>query len=106
MLADEGMRPARLPPRLRRFFWRVLRGDEKRVLWAIGTDPWLPDGEAIFDRWCWSLTLLWEPRDVWIGVYVNGRPPDKLRDGVIDVYLALIPTIVLRLRGGRMELPF
>ena len=76
-------------------FWR------HRCLWRTRT----------FSRGRWSVRLLWlyEPRDMWIGVYRDyhrGKAAPNVR--FWDVYLSLIPCLPLKLEVfhvGADELP-
>lgn len=40
----------------------------------------------------WSVRLLWEPRDLWIGVFWE-KSPVGLVDRSVKVYLCLVPCL-------------
>lgn len=45
----------------------------------------------------WSVLVGFEPRDLWIGVYWDRRYPGGFEADVLDIYICVIPTLVLRL---------
>jgi hypothetical protein len=50
----------------------------------------------IVNRPQWSLRLLWEPRDMWVGVYWTR---DEVAPGVplLTVYVCVVPCLPIRL---------
>lgn len=69
---------------------RTLAVLSRRVPWSItqpATRPkrlwWL----------CWYVEILWEPRDLWLGVYWN-RPQNHERD--LELYICLLPCLPIR----------
>lgn len=45
----------------------------------------------------WSVLVGFEPRDLWIGVYWNREKPGGFVVDVLDIYVCIVPTLVLRL---------
>jgi hypothetical protein len=53
----------------------------------------------------WSLSLEWEPRDLWIGVFLKREPKPRKGGPALHVYVCPLPTVVLhfvRLDAGRV----
>lgn len=68
----------------------------RRLLATIGTTQsrvlfvWRP-------RWNWAISLEWKLADLWIGAYVYAHQPAGLLRDQVDVYLIIIPTLVLHI---------
>jgi hypothetical protein len=63
--------------------------------------PRLQDDGGSRRMWFWS--VLWEPRDVWIGVYWD-RPKGTGWSWALDVYVCLFPCVPLKI-AARWMLP-
>lgn len=50
----------------------------------------------------WHIRLLWEPRDLWIGVYWTRRDPDPWNKSDLLIYICGLPCLpVLLTRHAR-----
>lgn len=45
-----------------------------------------------------TVSLLWEPRDLWVGVYWTRERKPGWRRSVIEVYVCVVPCLPLKLR--------
>lgn len=49
----------------------------------------------------WRCRVLWEPRDLWIGVYWDKRPFSAYGVQRIDLYICLLPMLPIHVSGSR-----
>ena len=44
----------------------------------------------------WSVRVLWEPRDLWIGIYWNHERHNGFITETLDIYVCLVPCLPIR----------
>lgn len=74
-----------------------------RILATKTSKRLLPEGTGTPLFRPWRARLLWEPRDLWIGLYWDAHTNDyprwrPWRSPLYDVYVCLIPCLVLHVR--------
>ena len=90
--------------RIARLAAALFSGAATRTLWSH--DFWPHElGVPIEERF-WGVELLLEPRDLWWGVYVDHHRRRHGVPGKWDLYLALVPCLVLHVHVDFIELPF
>lgn len=71
------------------------------LIWVWKTDvPALP----VYRRW--GVRVLWEPRDLWIGVYWNRKTNVGIEIECLDIYVCLVPCVPIRFTRETSALPF
>lgn len=58
--------------------------------------------KKLFGHNLWSIWIMWEPRDMWVGVFWRTKDHPQWRQRITDIYLCLIPCIPIRLSVGKI----